>query len=303
MKRHRCAALGLALLFLLATACNLPKLADEQAQASRLPQTSFVFASDGTLVTQLHAEQNRVVVPFAQIPQTVRDAVIAIEDRRFYLHHGIDLRALVRAAYIDASQGRIVEGGSTITQQLVKNLYLGSEQTLGRKVDEAALAWQMENTYTKDQILAKYLNTVYFGEGAYGIEAAAQRYFSVHAVDLSRNQAALLAGLALAGAAFAGYEGRIVGTVVDENNAPIAGVTVTVTSPEFKYNKQYTSDANGKFTVTVIDASRKYAIKLEKEGCAPFEAAQDTTRTVSGRSTSTSFFSSLFMRAWPAGVM
>jgi len=179
---------GLLTLALVAQACRVPDLKEE-------PQTSFLYAADGTLITALHAGENRVVVPFAEIPQTVRDAVVAVEDKRFYDHKGIDLKALLRAAYIDATSGRIVEGGSTITQQYVKNVYVGDEKTLSRKIREAYLAWQLEQELTKDQILTKYLNTVYFGGGAYGIQAAAQTYFGRPASELTLAQSALLAGL------------------------------------------------------------------------------------------------------------
>jgi penicillin-binding protein 1A len=147
------------------------------------------------LITPLHATEDRVVLPPEQIPTDVRDAVVAIEDRRFFSHRGVDVRSILRAAAIDLSQGEVVEGGSTITQQLVKNLYTGDARSLRRKLEEAALALQMEQRYTKDDILTSYLNTVYFGEGAYGVEAAAQTYFGVHASELSLAQCALIAGL------------------------------------------------------------------------------------------------------------
>src|SRR5512132_4455206 len=165
-------ALGLVLAALTASACKLPDLTQEQAKAPVLPQTSFVFASDGSMITPLHAEQNRVIVPLSKIPENIRNAVVAIEDKHYYDHMGIDVKALLRAAYVDATTGRIVEGGSTITQQYVKNAYTGDEQTLSRKFREAVLAYQLEQTLSKDEILAKYLNTVYFGNGAYGIQAA-----------------------------------------------------------------------------------------------------------------------------------
>jgi penicillin-binding protein 1A len=187
-------ALGLVLAAL-ASACNLPDLKQEQAAAPALPQTSFVFAADGSLITPLHAEQNRVIVPLSKIPENIRNAVVAIEDKRYYDHMGIDVKALLRAAYVDATTGRIVEGGSTITQQYVKNAYTGDEQTLSRKFREAVLAYQLEQTLSKDEILARYLNTVYFGNGAYGIQAAAETYFARPASELTLAQAALLAGL------------------------------------------------------------------------------------------------------------
>src|SRR5206468_7039613 len=134
---------------------------------------SFLYASDGSLITSLHATEDRVVLTEGQMTQDVRDAVVAIEDRRFYEHHGIDPEAILRAAVNDLRSGHVVEGGSTITQQLVKNLYVGDDQSFGRKVDEALLAWQLEDRLSKQEILTRYLNTVYFGEGAYGIQAAA----------------------------------------------------------------------------------------------------------------------------------
>ncbi len=178
---------------LAASACSVPHLSGLRARP--LAQTSFLYAADGSVITELHAEQDRVVLSASQIPQFLRDAVVAIEDRRFYLHHGVDLQAIARAAYEDASNGGIVEGGSTITQQLVKNLYLGNDVTLRRKVDEALLAWQLEDRFSKTQILTKYLNTVYLGNGAYGVQAAARTYFSVDAKDLTLAQSAMLAGL------------------------------------------------------------------------------------------------------------
>ncbi len=193
--RSRALVAGVVLFALVASACNLPDLKEERQKAPPLPQTSFLYAADGTLLTPLHAGEDRVIVKTKNMPRLMRDAVVAIEDQRFYQHAGIDLRALLRAAYIDATSGRIVEGGSTITQQLVKQLYVGNEDTLGRKLEEAYLAWQLEHKLTKDQILTKYLNTVYFGNGAYGVEAAAQTYFSEPATSLALPQAALLAGL------------------------------------------------------------------------------------------------------------
>jgi penicillin-binding protein 1A len=182
-----------ALLTSLLAACGLPQLEDYDPLP--LAQTSFLYASDGSLITELHATEDRVVLRRNQMSPYVRDAAVAIEDRRFYYHHGFDGRAIVRAAYVNAAEGEVVEGGSTITQQLVKVLYVGSADTLRRKIDEAALAWQLEDRFTKDQILTRYLNTVYFGEGAYGVQAAARTYFSIDAKQLTLSQSALLAGL------------------------------------------------------------------------------------------------------------
>jgi penicillin-binding protein 1A len=192
MQMRRATALSLLILTVAATACGLPKL--EDAQPRVLAQTSFLYAADGSLITELHAGEDRVVLSYTQMPQSIKDATVAIEDQRFWYHHGVDGRALLRAAYINLRSGRIVEGGSTITQQLVKNLYVGDERTFGRKIDEAALAWQLEEQLTKEQILARYLNTVYFGQGAYGVQAAARQFFNEDAKDLSLAQSATLAG-------------------------------------------------------------------------------------------------------------
>lgn len=183
------------LLAILASSCRLPALEEANPGTPRLAQTSFLYAADGTLITELHAGENRVVVPFARMPQFLRDAVVAIEDKRFYQHGGVDLKALMRAAYVDITAGEIVEGGSTITQQYVKNVFVGNDQTLERKIREAALALQLEDRLTKDQILARYLNTIYFGRRAYGVQAAARAFFSRDVDELTLAQSALLAGL------------------------------------------------------------------------------------------------------------
>jgi len=174
-------------------ACSMPRLQDFHERP--LAQTSFLYASDGSLITSLHAAEDRVVLTADQMTPDIRNAVVAIEDRRFYEHHGVDPEAILRAAVNDLRTGEIVEGGSTITQQLVKNLYTGDDLTLGRKVDEAILAWQLEQQLSKQEILTEYLNTVYFGEGAYGIQAAAKTYLGIDASSLTLAESAMLAGL------------------------------------------------------------------------------------------------------------
>ncbi|HEX6230591.1 MAG TPA: transglycosylase domain-containing protein [Actinomycetota bacterium] len=193
--RSRALVAALVVLALFASGCDFPTLREARSRATALPQTTFLYAADGTLITRLHAGEDRVVVRQSRIPEVVRNAVIAIEDQRFYGHAGVDLRALLRAAYVDVTTGEVVEGGSTITQQLVKNVYVGDEETIARKLREAYLAWQLEDRLTKSQILTKYLNTVYFGNGAYGIMAASRTYFSKQPADLTLGEAALLAGL------------------------------------------------------------------------------------------------------------
>ncbi|MGH2681602.1 MAG: transglycosylase domain-containing protein [Actinomycetota bacterium] len=185
-------------LVLVGTACRLPDLPDldvEQHRPRPLSQTSVVYDADGNRLATLHAEENRVLVPLDRIPQVLQDAVVAIEDQRFWSHRGVDLRALARAALSNARSGRIVEGGSTITQQYVKNTILGPELTLDRKIREAALALQLEDSMSKRAILEGYLNTVYFGNGAYGIQVASRTYFSLPPHQLGLPDAALLAGM------------------------------------------------------------------------------------------------------------
>ncbi|MEO7804729.1 MAG: transglycosylase domain-containing protein [Actinomycetota bacterium] len=160
-------------------------------------QSTKILAADGSLITTLRQEENRENLPIEQIPRHVRDAVIAVEDSRFYTHKGVDAKAILRALYSNASTGRIVEGGSTITQQLVRNAVteVGREKTLERKIKEASYAYNVDKGFTKDKILELYLNTVYFGAGAYGVQTAAQTFFAKDAKDLTLAEGALLAGL------------------------------------------------------------------------------------------------------------
>ena len=132
-------------------------------------QLSVVYAADGSRLGFIQSDVLRRVVPWRDIPVNLRRATVAIEDERFYEHGGVDLNAIVRAGIKNLESGKTVQGGSTITQQLVKQVYLSDATTLNRKINEAYLAWQMEHRFTKEQILTKYLNTVYFGNGAYGV--------------------------------------------------------------------------------------------------------------------------------------
>ena len=155
---------------------------------------SKIYDDNDELITELHGER-RIFVPLAQVPQSLRDAIIATEDRRFYSHWGVDPIGIARAVYQNYRRGRIVEGGSTITQQLTKLLFLTPDKSLDRKMKEAVLALELERRYTKDRILEMYLNQIYFGHGAYGVEAAARTYFGKSVSELSVREAALLAGL------------------------------------------------------------------------------------------------------------
>ncbi len=160
-----------------------------------LPQRSVVLASDGSLIAVLHREQNRKSVALSEVPQVVVDTVLAVEDQEFYEHGGMNLRSTARALATNVSAGDVLQGGSTITQQLVKNSLLTPKQDLQRKLEEAVLAIRLEDQMTKDQILERYLNTVYFGNGTYGVQAAAEVYFGVGVGELGQNEAAFLAGL------------------------------------------------------------------------------------------------------------
>lgn len=157
-------------------------------------QTNIIYDVNGNIVGFI-GEVRRIYVPLDKIPPHVIQAFLAAEDANFYKHKGIDFFGLLRAFYKNIVYGKIVQGGSTITQQVVKSLLLSPERTLSRKIKELFLAWQIEKHLTKDQILTIYLNHIYFGAGAYGIEAAALTYFNKHVWELDLNEAAVLAGL------------------------------------------------------------------------------------------------------------
>ncbi len=165
----------------------------EQLHDIEPPQVSQVFARDGSLVHEFSIER-RIWAPMKKIPDNLANAVIAIEDRRFYKHWGIDLRRIAGAIVVDIIRGHYAQGASTITQQLARNLYLTSRQTLVRKIREALTALQLESYYTKREILESYLNQVYLGGGVYGVQAASRKYFSKDVSELTLNECAVLAG-------------------------------------------------------------------------------------------------------------
>ena len=160
-----------------------------------LQETSYLYDKDGNEITQLHGEQNRVVLSINEIPEHLQEAFIAMEDERFYNHFGVDVTGIARASWINLRSGGIVQGASTITQQLARNSFLSTEQTMKRKIQEAWMAVTLEREYSKEEILEKYLNHIYFGNGAYGVEAAAQTYFDKEAGELTLAEAAELAGI------------------------------------------------------------------------------------------------------------
>ncbi len=184
--------LGFAL-YLSSLARTLPDL-DATKVGLETPRTSVVYAADGSVLAEWHGEQDRTVVPFDSIPMHLRNAVVAIEDQRFYEHKGVDSEAILRALKVNAETQQVEQGGSTITQQLVKILFTKGERTLTRKLKEALLANQLEQKIDKDHVLGTYLNTVYFGSGAYGAESASRHYFGRPVSSLTLPEAALLAG-------------------------------------------------------------------------------------------------------------
>ncbi|HET9442150.1 MAG TPA: PBP1A family penicillin-binding protein, partial [Acidimicrobiales bacterium] len=191
----RRAPLLLVVLALLAGACSWETPPLESTTPAPLAQSSKILAADGSVLTSLHGEENRETVSLSSMPKPLLDAVVAIEDERFWEHKGVDAKSVLRAVYTNATKGEVVEGGSTITQQYVKNELVGPDRTLRRKLREASLAYQLERRYTKHRILELYLNTIYFGNGAYGVQAASLEYFGVGVDQLTLGQAALLAGV------------------------------------------------------------------------------------------------------------
>lgn len=183
--------LGAGCGFIGATISNLPDVQQTGTPAA----SSQVFDIKGRLITTIHAEENRLPVSLDQVPENLQHAFLAAEDIRFYDHHGIDPRGIMRAVFANITHNGIAQGGSTITQQLARNAFLTQNRTLERKFQEAILALQIEREYTKPEILEMYMNQIYFGEGAYGIQTAANIYFGKTVSELDLAQCALLAGL------------------------------------------------------------------------------------------------------------
>ncbi|HEX8164407.1 MAG TPA: transglycosylase domain-containing protein, partial [Beijerinckiaceae bacterium] len=173
-------------------AAQLPPI--DQLSVPKRPPNIAILAADGTLLAN-RGETGGRTVSLKELPPYLPKAFVAIEDRRFYDHFGVDPVGIARALMRNLTSRGVAQGGSTLTQQLAKNLFLTQERTASRKIQEAILAFWLERNYSKDQILELYLNRVYFGAGAYGVEAAAQRYFSKPAREVTLSEAAVLAGL------------------------------------------------------------------------------------------------------------
>ncbi|HEY9747597.1 MAG TPA: penicillin-binding protein 1A [Allocoleopsis sp.] len=181
---------------LVGLAISFRNLPDVRMLRSYVPtETTHIYDIKGKLLSSIHGEANREVVPLDKISPDLKRAVIAIEDSHFYSHHGINPVGVTRALMANLEQGRTVEGGSTLTMQLVKNLFLSPKRAFSRKVAEGVLALRLEQTLTKNQILEMYLNQVYWGHNTYGVETASASYFGKHASDLNLAESAMLAGL------------------------------------------------------------------------------------------------------------
>lgn len=182
---------GLGFGYIFAAYQSLPAVGNNMRPAV----SSQVFDSHGRLITTLHSDQNRLPIAINKVPQNLQNAFIAAEDNRFYEHIGIDPIGIFRAIFANLTNRGIAQGGSTITQQLAKNAFLSQEQTLKRKIQEAMLALEIEHKYSKKEILEMYMNQIYFGQGAYGIQTAAKTYFNKDVNELTLTQCAMLAGL------------------------------------------------------------------------------------------------------------
>jgi penicillin-binding protein 1A len=176
-----------------AIAGQLPQY--DPAHQRKIAHDGYIFDRNGQLLAVLRGKESRVILDSNQIAPIMKQAIVAIEDKRFYEHRGVDLRAIGRALAADIENKAAVQGGSTITQQFIKNAYVEDQRSVARKLKEAALAWQLEQREKKDWILTAYLNTIYFGNGAYGIGQAALTYFQKPASQLTLPEAALLAGI------------------------------------------------------------------------------------------------------------
>ena len=202
-------ALALLVLFAAGTVAGIiaaysQKLPDISRMADYQPAAATrIFARDGSLLGSVYKE-NRVYMPLSKIPKLVQNAVIANEDHNFYTHHGVDFGGIARAAFADMTHQQI-QGASTITQQLARKLFLNDQVSMSRKIQEALLAMEIERYYTKDEILERYLNMVYLGSGAYGVDAAAHTYFGRGVDKLTLGQAAMLAGVIAAPSDYSPY--------------------------------------------------------------------------------------------------
>ncbi len=168
---------------------------DSDESTFRSVQTSLVYDADNTLISTLNGEKDVYYLEYEDIPAYVPAAMVSIEDKKFYSHNGIDIKAILRAAKAMIQNGEVTQGGSTITQQLARNIFLSHERTWERKIEEMFLAVEMEKVYSKNKIMEFYLNNVYFSSGYYGIQAASKGYFNTEVSNLSLSQIAFLCAI------------------------------------------------------------------------------------------------------------
>lgn len=187
-------AAGVAAGLVVISLAEMPDMSGLKRSSRSLATQLYDSSDPPQLIAQLTAEQ-RTFVPLSRMPRTLLDAAVAIEDERFFSHWGLDLWGIARAAAVNLFHGQVMEGASTITQQLARTLFLTRERTIQRKINEALLAIQIERHYKKEEILEMYLNQIFFGHGAYGAEQAARLYFGKHVEELTLPESALLAGL------------------------------------------------------------------------------------------------------------
>lgn len=242
----------------------LPPLEDHTALFAN--QSTIIYDREGTELYTIHGDENRFEIPLAKMPESVKLATIAAEDDRFYDHHGFDVDGIIRATLGELGIGR-KSGGSTITQQFVKNAYLSPEQTYTRKIKELMMATRLENAFTKDEILEMYLNRIPYGSNAYGIQAAAQTFFAKKAEDLTLAESAILASLPQAPSRYSPYgpNRHLLTGSCDTGDEVILPdeLTLTVTfasrtwlrvSTDGKKVKEWTGDAGEKATFTFTDS-------------------------------------------------
>ena len=255
------------------TNCDLSNL-----RPVAIGQNSFVYAADGSLLGSIQTAENRQVVTMDQISPWMPKAVVAIEDRRFYEHGGVDYVGIIRAAIADLRARKAVQGASTITQQLVRNLYIPNhERTIDRKLKEVCLARKLDASWSKEKILTAYMNQVFYGHNAYGVEAAAQTYFSKPALELTLPEAALLAGLPQApsdydpvynGAAALTRRNEVLKAMLDNSDITQAQYAEAVATPiRLKLGKMYTSIKEPYFFSYVKDALvKQYGAETVRTG-------------------------------------
>jgi len=232
---------GSGLAFVASSLRGLPSLADIGPNPD---VSTLVYDDQNQLIGQIHGVENRIPVKLSQMPKDLQNAFIAAEDHRFREHHGIDFRGIIRALWVNFTGGKVIEGASTITQQLARNAFLNLDRTLKRKIQEAVVALELERRYTKDEILEMYLNQINFGRGNYGVQAAAQNYFGKDVSQLTLGESALLAGVVKS----------------PENYNPVANLKVALARRdtvldqmvEYGYIDRATADKAKKEKITVV---------------------------------------------------